>query len=279
MRFKQTTERLGMAKEVLASLQIFGDTVADGLDADQSAPAEGEVVFRYRMLFERLESDLVAVRSGIVTAEDAHVRNLVVHADQRSLHTEVTAGLYDQQVAVRQTLGGVYGPKHGFKLASFSGRTPQYGEDLLREVEHTIQLLRQPVGETPSTKVGGVNVDFGDMALDLETEKTGFEDVRAELERSRKAAKETRVRKNEAIAEFDRVFPWLAQTLESVFRLAGEHDLADQIRTSARRSHRRQDGDGAAEESGESSSEGSETEEPDSPPTESEESASPPTVA
>ncbi|MCP3958336.1 MAG: hypothetical protein GY719_10835 [bacterium] len=265
MRFKQNTQRLGMAKEVLASLQIFGDTVADRLDADQSEPAEGEVVFRYRMLFERLESDLVAVRSGIVTAEDAHVRNLVRYSNQRNRNTEVTAGLYGQQVWVRQTLSGVYGQKRGFELGAYSGPTPRYGEDLLREVEHTIQLLREPEGDQASIRVGGVTIDFGEMALDLETEKTGFGEVRAELERRRKAAKETRIRKNEAIAEFDRVFPWLAQTLESVFRLAGEHELADQIRTSSRRSHRRQEGDGAAEEAGDASSDGSETEEPASP--------------
>ncbi len=47
-------------------------------------------------------------------------------------------------------------------------------------------------------------------------------------------------RRRRAIAEFDAIFPWAAQAVEGVFRMAGERDLADRIRTSRRRVTRRQ---------------------------------------
>ena len=62
-------------------------------------------------------------------------------------------------------------------------------------------------------------------------------------------------------AEYDGVFPWVARTLEGLFRLAGEFELADRIRTSARRVTRRQAAEAEEKEPEESASEDSATEE------------------
>ncbi|MCP3964394.1 MAG: hypothetical protein GY719_41730 [bacterium] len=63
----------------------------------------------------------------------------------------------------------------------------------------------------------------------------------------------SRKRKNRAIEAHQDTFSWVASNAESLFRLAGEHELADSIRPSRRRPGRR-----AAEDAdGESQSEGS----------------------
>ena len=72
---------------------------------------------------------------------------------------------------------------------------------------------------------------------------------------------ETAIRRQEAIDDYDASFPWITQTLESLFRLAGEHELARRIRTSRQAaraaakageaaSEEPSDGDSAEEETG-----------------------------
>ena len=58
-------------------------------------------------------------------------------------------------------------------------------------------------------------------------------------------------RSNAAIAELNGVFPWMSRSLEALFILVGERELAERIRTSRRRVTRRpqdgEDGDGSGD--------------------------------
>ena len=65
-------------------------------------------------------------------------------------------------------------------------------------------------------------------------------EVRTELQRTQKAADGTLVALNAARSAFDATFPWVAGNVESLFRLAGERELADRVRTSRRRVTRRE---------------------------------------
>ncbi len=135
---------------------------------------------------------------------------------------------------------GLFGPEHQFKLAATSGNTPQGPTALPEQVDQTVKLLRNPEAETPSVKIGGVDVSFETMADDLESDLGRYRSSRADLERRRKEGDATRLATNQAIEAFDRVFPWVASNLEGTFRLVGERDLANRIRTSIRRASRRQ---------------------------------------
>ncbi|MCP3996638.1 MAG: hypothetical protein GY722_16505 [bacterium] len=216
-----------------------------------------------------MEAELATVESNLTTAEDAHVRKQIQVSKVRQRSEELASSVYDKQTSARQILVGLYGSKHQFDLAATSGSTPQGPQTLPSQVDQTVKLLRNPEGEAPAKKVGGVDVDFGVLADDLETDLEQYRSSRVDLERRRKEADATRLATNRAIEAYDQVFPWVASSLVGIFRLVGEHDLADRIRTSVRRVTRRREED--EEASGEPASG-----EPPAAPSEPEEATPPP---
>lgn len=264
MRRKGILKRIQSADEVLASLATYGERVADLLDERYPPPPapEGREAFGYRTVFGHMESDLEAILRGLVTAEDELVRRQVNVANLRRQSEELSERLYDRQVAIRRTLGGLFGPEWGFELAAVSGRTPRDLRALVEQVDQTMKLLRQPEIDPPEPAFEGGRIDLDQTARALEAELEEARRVFAALERARKAAGEALVVKDGAVAEYDGAFPWVSQTLESLFRLVSETELAERICTSVRRVTRRQVEDGEPESSGESSSDnGSQPEE------------------
>ncbi len=235
MRSATSRVRFQSARETQTSLGTFGDSVATKLD-----PAEGEPGFNYRDLFQDVGARIASVQEQLVDAEDAHVRNQIQISDLKREGERLNVALYDEQVSVRRILEGAYGSGRGFELAAVKGSTPQGLDNLSDQVDQTVKLLRDPAIEAPSVKAGGVAIDFAAMAESLETGRAEIVRVGELLASARKAADQTVIEKRKATAAFDAVFPWAAQTVEGVFRMAGERDLADRIRTARQRVTRNQ---------------------------------------
>ncbi len=247
MRRKEVTRRLKSIAEVRASVQAHSESVGRQLEERPAAPPEGAYGQAY---FVHMDAELARVQSGLVQAEDVHVRKQIQVSKTRNASEDLASVVYDKQTSARQILAGLYGSKHQFELGAMSGKTPQGPTSLPEQVDQTVKLLRQPEGEPPARKVDGVDVDFTGLADDLEGGLAAYRSSRVELDRRRKEADATRIASNQAIAESDRVFPWVAQSLGGLFRLVGERDLADRIRTSVRRvtRHGSQDGEEPASE-------------------------------
>lgn len=279
MRRKQVSRRLGAVAEVRASLAAHRGSIVAQLDERLPSPP-AEAVPSYRAYFDHMDHELAQVERRLVAAEDRHVRKLVRVAQLRRRRQELADGVYDKQTSARQILAGLYGSDRNFELAAISGKTPQVTQVLAEQVDQTVKLLRNPEGERPSERIDGVDLRFDTMATDLEGDLKELRGLRVQLERTRKEADATRILTNEAIVEFDRVFPWVAQTLEGLFSLVGEFKLADRIRTSIRRVTRKQGESQEEETSGEPASDGgSATESPASPSAESAEATPPPTAS
>ncbi|MCP3963085.1 MAG: hypothetical protein GY719_35040 [bacterium] len=248
MRRKQVSRRLGSLAEVRTSLRTHRGHIGGRLDV-RYIPATPEGAFSYQSYFDHMDQELAKVETGLIAAEDVHVRNLIRIVELRRNVREVTEAVYDKQVAGRRILAGLYGKERDFELAAVEGATPQTSRILAEQVDQTIKLLRNPGVEVPEKAIEGVDIDFETVATDLQTGLTGLGNVRADLDLATKAADGTRQIVYKAIEAYDRVFPWVAQNLEGLFRLVGEFELADRIRTSARRVTRRQ-GDGGEEANG-----------------------------
>ncbi len=238
MRRVEVSRRLGSVDEARASLGAHRDRIGDKLDFER--PASPETGFSYQAMFDHLDGHLAQVQSQLVEAEDEHVRQLVAIRQLRQQRDQGVTAVYDKQTAARGILKHLYGKEHSFQVAAVSGKTPQSPRKLAEQVDQTVKLLRQPEGESPSAKVAGVGVDFAAMADDLAAGQQQLIAVRADLVQAKKVADATRQTTHRAIQEFDLVFLWAARTLEQLFRLAGERELADRIRTSVRRVTRRQ---------------------------------------
>jgi hypothetical protein len=260
MRRKAVSRRLGAVAEVRASIHAHRGLVAAKLD-ERLPPSDGESTFGYQVYFDHMDGELEAVEQGLIASEDEHARKLAQIVQTRREKEELTDGLQDKQIAARQIVNGYFGEDRGFEVAAIKGRTPQDSKSLAEQVDQTTKFLRDPAGESSPGRIRGVSLDFEEMALDLETDLGSVESTSTEYIRLRKEADGTRQAVNAAIAGFDAVFPWVTSSLEGHFRLVGERELADRIRTSRRRVTRRQGEVGEGEESGESSSdEGSATE-------------------
>lgn len=242
MREKGVSQRLQSAEEVRASLASHGGRISPQLDQRLVPPTEteGDSTFTYELQFQQLDSELASIQDRLIAAEDVHVRQQIRISQLIQRSDQLTDELRGRQVAVRQSLSGLFGSDRCFVVAAISGDTPRRRKALVEQVDLTVKLLRDPEGELPPILVPGIAVDFDAVAGGLEDLRGELDAVRLELLRQNKAADATRLGKNEAIAEFDRVFPWVASTLESQFRLVGESELADRIRTSIRRVTRRQ---------------------------------------
>jgi hypothetical protein len=255
MRSRGVSVRLTSIEEVLASLQTFGSRIAALLDEQLGSLAadvpDGGAPFAYRQVFDQLDAKLESVRVQLVAAEDEHVRQQARTANLQRESELFFVELYRQQVGVRQILAGTFGPEHVFELAAISGNTPRGRKELEEQVDQTVKFLRVPAVEMPERRVRrGANLDFGDLADGLEDAKSDLREALAELRRARKTRIRTMLVKNATIADVDRLFPAAAGTLEGFFRLVGEAELADRIRTSIRRVTRRQ-GDEDEEVAGE----------------------------
>ncbi len=237
MRRKEVTRRLTSSAEVRAAVHAHREGVGRQLDERPASPAEAAYSQAY---FDHMESELATVEGDLVVAEDDHVRKQIQTSQAQEASDQLASSVYDKQTSARQVLMGLYGPEHQFKLAATSGNTPQGPMTLPEQVDQTVKLLRTPEAEPPAAKVGGVNVNFGIMADDLESDLGQYRSFRTELDRRRKEGDATRLATNKAIEAFDRVFPWVASSLEGTFRLVGERELAERIRTSLRRVTRRQ---------------------------------------
>ena len=227
-------------EEVQASIDTFGDRIADGMDARRVPPDDGGGPrFSYRDVVDDLGQNLEPMRQKVVAAEDEHVRRLAHAAALRRQGEELGTELYDQQVMARRILGGAY-PKRGFELAAVSGTTPRNYKPLQEQVDQTVKLLREPVAELPPVKLSGVEITPVEVADGLQLSLDGFREVRTDYGRARKAVGESKVDLDRTLDEFRATFPWIAQSLEGFARLVGERELADRIRTSIRRVTRRQ---------------------------------------
>jgi len=257
MRLVRVLKPIQSIEEVQASLDVFGGRIAGRLDGRHPEPPEGEALespFSYQDVFADLGRDLESLRVKVVTAEDAHVRRLATAATVRRQAEDLAQALYDQQVGARQVLGGAFDSDLGFELAAVSGITPRTFKPLEEQVDQTVKMLRDPVAEPPEVKVPGVDVNFSRVADGLGETLAAFRTKRAELDRVRKGFGETQVLLDQALAEFQETFPWIAQALEAFARMVGERELADRIRTSIRRVTRRQGselpGEGEASDQG-----------------------------
>ncbi len=233
MRIKMISQCLQAVIEVLASLATFGDKVAGYLD-DRHPPAEGDGSFSYRTVFDHLRLDLESIRAELNEAKDQHVRLLARTSGLRRRGQGLASELYRRQVKARRILTTVFDPDRAFEMAAVTGDTPQVPSALADQVEQTVKLLKEPAVDIGPVDADGVTVDVEQMAAGLEARLEDFRGVQSERRMARKALGETKVVKDKAIKHCDNLLPWVARTLEGYFRIAGERELAERIRTSVR---------------------------------------------
>ncbi|MCP3959801.1 MAG: hypothetical protein GY719_18285 [bacterium] len=264
MRNQGIYDRLFSGDAVMTAVVTDGDEAAVRLDQrygsapptlpdggtsleDASGLEEFAEAFSYRQHLDHLLGDLRTVHTGLAVAEDAHQGKLMLLEELFYQRDRVGERLQNLFFKVRHTLETLYSEtqrkgrrwRRGFVLASITGATPRTPRRFLQQVEQTERFLREPVVDPPTLELNGVQVDFDELANDLEPVRREYGDLLDAIDRTQKEAQGALVAKNEAIDEYDRVFGWVTRAFESLFSLAGMEELARRIRPSVRRKGRR----------------------------------------
>ena len=236
MRTQAAFSLLKSAREIRVALVTAGVRIARMLTEKYPPPkVNGRPLIDYGNQVQHLVHELQTAEGGVIDAEDAHMKQEVRVSRLRTERNERARDGHDKLVAARQGLDGLQGAKGSFETAFVSGTAPRHPEKLVEQLAQSVTLLKDPAVEPRKLKVAGFGIDYSTVATDLESEMVGLRDTLGQLDEQSKLAEATMLARKEAIAELKSTVIWAGRTAEGLFHRAGEHELADRIRTSTRR--------------------------------------------
>jgi hypothetical protein len=226
---KMVRDRQRAAGIVVQAAVTHADQVGAQLD-QRLAPVDG--ASDSASMIRRLGQTLQASINGLVAADRAHEAEKADDAGVRQELEDAVETLYREAVDFRAGLEAAAGPE-AVIAAGLSGPTPTEPIALTRLGQALHDRLPQVV-TIPATR-RGVVFDAMSFATPLSTALGRVEQAQQAVRREARELEVTLVAKTRLMSEHDVCFLNIARTLESLFRLAGFHELADRVRPSARR--------------------------------------------
>ncbi len=192
--------------------------------------AGSDAAFSYRRIVDHLDDELAAVQHRLARAEEAYDCAQLQPPALREQRDALAAELYDLYDSTRRLLTSVFARRYGTGIVD---PAPRATRPLIRHVRLTSSLLRCLQPDSPM--LAGVTIDPGTLAGELEPSADKLDGLCEALEVARAAVDLSRDCADKAQTEADRVTSWVARSLEGLYRLARLDDLAERIRSAARR--------------------------------------------
>ena len=241
MRDKMIRDRRKSGDSVSSSIDTHIDIVVDSLEesfADRLE--EGETLPDFRTVFRILQRALAAGVEELVEANARHLQELDDDITLRQRRDELVGRLGDKVSRFREALSGLYGPGRALEMAGIEGRTQQEPVALQTQVERILDRFGNPEVELAPPTFGGFQMD---PVLVVEHFRPDYQELNGlltELKRENRKSDATLIAKNEAMARYDKTFRPITNCLASFYQLAGQDELAERVKPSARRSGRTQ---------------------------------------
>jgi len=232
---KSITSRLRLCDSVVQAIVNHGPRVS-AVITEKFGPrlAEGETVPDFQQVQRFFLGILQAARARMEAAEVEHLDELAGDGERRTLRQQAFDALKSTVLEQRDFFAGAFGPDK----AEMLGFPPQIGRsplELLRQGERLVQHLSDPAAELPPPRLGQVTLDLAGTAAAVMPEVEGLQSAMDAAGREVKLAQATQLDRDRAVEELDATLLWVARSLEAIYRLAGETELADRIRPAARR--------------------------------------------
>ncbi len=212
--------------------------VFDGFEEEQPKPD-------FRAILQALRLKLGNSREALSLVEQQHISLIRQAVEQREERKQLTQSLYEDFSSMRRTIEELYRGAKGddkvnvFVVAGIQGPTAQKPTKLLRQIDLAISHMQQPGLEFPESRFGETRLEPAKLVEVLKPRSERLHQVQADLRRVAAETNASRKEKNRAIDAHKEVFLWVSRSAESLFHLAGEHELAERLRPSARRPGRR----------------------------------------
>ncbi len=151
----------------------------------------------------------------------------------RGLRNDKAKKVNSGVVGLRQAFTGIYSDE---KLAEFgfARRTPQPPAELLEQSEHLVVRLGDEALDLTGSRFGDFQLDAPFLAKELVGSVGDLRQAEDDLTEQKRRSEALKLAKDEATSEHDRSFPWIAQTVESLCRLAGLDEVAKRVRPARR---------------------------------------------
>ena len=227
MRRKAVDKRLKSIARLRTVIASSRDRLSCRLAERPAAPRVER--FSYGPVLDHLQAELAAVERRLTAAECAYAADQAKLASARQTRNRRVSDLYTLQCDARRLLQVVLGPRQQLELHMIGDTPSRSPLPLARQVKQTIPFLRN-LEHVPPPPALAVTFDAPAFADKLQADLERVETSCAALARAEHATIAARCRADEAVAEVDRVFPWVLQAFEGLCRLAGEDRLARRIR-------------------------------------------------
>ena len=258
---EQALQHMEIAADVESSVETHGPSVGQTLNVMHAHRFEnredGLTAPDFVSVIVSFGEQLGDSRRHVADADHEHVERLRQIIDLRQERDDSISKLYQHFSIARRTIDQFFGSGKAFVIGGLEGPTAQKPTKLLRQAELAIARLEQPDLQLPAIEVEGFDIDPAAVAAGLRAKVERLRQVLADLRVLRREAQASRKVKNRALAAHQPTYLSIARALESFYRLAGEDELADRIRSSSRTGRR------ATEAAGEGTDPGTPT--PDAP--------------
>ena len=189
---------------------------------------------------ESFDEHIANLRTVLTTARDVLIASDRKLRDQK---VKTTSYRRSRDEAFKELSPWVMGIKDIFRGAcgdsitaelGFALRMPVQAAELHEQAVHLLDRLSAPE-ELPAIRYQGVTLDPLTMALETQPKVDRLGETLEELSREERQSEAMKIAKDEALTAFDDSFRWVANSAESLFRLAKLPEVAKRVRPSTRR--------------------------------------------
>lgn len=227
-------KRKALCDLVVGATRVQGPGVGDSLGEYFSPVLTGEetlpdLATPLELYGRKLQSYGVLM----VDTDGAYLTELAKLDEVRAEGVAPTRILKDKILSLRSTCQGLFGEETLGPLA-LDFNLAQDVRGVLRQAEIIRERVAGSDKELVSDRWVNGSLDRESSARELDPEIEVLRLIVERLVEQGKRVDTAKVRKDEALDEFDRQYILIARAVESTFRVAGETDLADRIRPTVR---------------------------------------------
>ncbi|MCP3957395.1 MAG: hypothetical protein GY719_06045 [bacterium] len=187
-----------------------------------------------------LKDRLAVSRHRLAETDRAHVANVRHFLEVRALARSVNTTFFSKMSATRRTFQEHFpDSENAFVLAAFQSPTSADSTQLLEQAGTVLDRLESPTFVLPKPLTKAVKVDPEELITELKSEVEQLRTSDNDLRLARRKVQKSRKDKNRAVKEHSELFLRISRMFESFYLIAGEPELAAQIRPSGRRPGRR----------------------------------------
>ncbi|MEM7585860.1 MAG: hypothetical protein AAF560_20890 [Acidobacteriota bacterium] len=229
--------RKGLCDFVVGAAKVQGPAIGRSL-GEYLGPVLGaeEALPDLELPIVLLGRKLSGYGDALVEADQEYFQALVRLAEADAKATSLASSLKEKVLSLRSTCRGLLGEEsvEAFAL-DFNVARDEDAPGMLRQGEIVLDRIRNPSIELVPRFWVGSPLDSEAMAQELEVVVNQLQRAVQRVVGHRKQADTAKVRKDQAMDEFDRQYRRIAGMLEAYFRIVDEVELAERIRPTVRR--------------------------------------------